>query len=209
MVLDRVISQPRLHVLLVDPDSAAAARLRHAIGSVEDDAWSRRSDVCSGALPRWRRPASRAWSPSSSCPICPGSTSCGRCAPRGRSFPVIVVTDAGSEDLAVAAMKLGAVDYIRKHAATAPALLAAVRAAAGRAVLSGLDDESGAGTSARPPLPDPDFVATTGRMRQVLVLVERAARAGCPCSSRARPAPARSCWRERSMPTARGRRRRS
>ena len=38
MVLDRVMSQPRLHVLLVDPDSAAAARLRHAIGSVEHDA---------------------------------------------------------------------------------------------------------------------------------------------------------------------------
>src|SRR5262249_2907288 len=95
-------------------------------------------------------------------------------------LPVIVVTDAGSEDLAVAAMKLGAADYIRKHTATGPALLAAVRPAAGRAVLSGLDDDGGAGTAVRAPLPDPDFVASTARIRQVLVLVERAARSNVP-----------------------------
>ena len=56
MVLDRVISQPRLHVLLVDPDSAAAARLRHAIGSVEHDAMVTAIGRLSGALPALATP---------------------------------------------------------------------------------------------------------------------------------------------------------
>jgi DNA-binding NtrC family response regulator len=180
MVLERVISQPRLHVLLVDPDSAAAARLRHAIGSVEHDATVTAIGRLSGALPALATPGVTCVVTELELPDLSGLDVVRALRAARPELPVIVVTDAGSEDLAVAAMKLGAADYIRKHAATAPVLLAAVRAAAGRAVLSGLDDESGAGTTARPPLPDPDFVATTGRMRQVLVLVERAARSRVP-----------------------------
>jgi DNA-binding NtrC family response regulator len=180
MVLDRVISQPRLHVLLLDPDSGAAARLRHAIVSVEHDATVTAIGRLASALPALRTLDATCVVTELELPDLSGLDVVRALRAARPEVPVIVMTDAGSEDLAVAAMKLGATDYIRKHAATAPALLAAVRAAAGRAVLSGLDDDSGSAGAARPPLPDPDFVATTGRMRQVLVLVERAARSRVP-----------------------------
>jgi DNA-binding NtrC family response regulator len=180
MVLDRVISQPRLHVLLLDPDSGAAARLRHAIVSVEHDAMVTAIGRLATALPSLRTLDVTCIVTELELADLSGLDVVRALRAARPELPVIVVTDAGSEDLAVAAMKLGAADYIRKHAATAPELLAAVRAAAGRAVLSGLDVDSGAGTAARPPLPGPDFVATTGRMRQVLVLVERAARSRVP-----------------------------
>jgi two-component system response regulator HydG len=179
-VLDGVISQPRLHVLLLDPDSGAAARLRHAIVSVEPDAMVTAIGRLAAALPALRTLDVTCIVTELELPDLCGLDVVRALRTARPELPVIVVTDAGSEDLAVAAMKLGAADYIRKHTATAPTLLAAVRAAAGRAVLSGLDDEAGAGTPVRPPLPDPDFVATTARMRQVLLLVDRAARSRVP-----------------------------
>jgi len=95
-------------------------------------------------------------------------------------LPVVVATDSGSEELAVAAMKLGAADYVRKHPTDASELLAAVRAAAGRAVLAGLDDVPGGRPPVASPPPDSDFVATTGRMRHALLLVDRAAQSRVP-----------------------------
>jgi DNA-binding NtrC family response regulator len=179
-VLDGVISQPRLHVLLLDPDSGAAARLRHAIVSVEHDAVVTAIGRLAAALPALRTLDVTCIVTELELPDLCGLDVVRALRAARPELPLIVVTDAGSEDLAVAAMKLGAADYIRKHTATAPTLLAAVRAAAGRAVLSGLDDEAGAATPVRPPLPDPDFVATTARMRQVLLLVDRAARSRVP-----------------------------
>jgi len=180
MVLDGLISQPRLHVLLIDPDSGAAARFRHAIVTVEHDAVVTAIGRLTAALPALRTLGVTCVVTELDLPDLSGLDVLRALRAARPEVPVIVVTDAGSEDLAVAAMKLGAADYIRKHTATPPALLAAVRAAAGRAVLSGLDDDGGAGTALRAPLPDPDFVASTARMRHVLVLVERAARSSVP-----------------------------
>jgi DNA-binding NtrC family response regulator len=177
---DGLVSLPRLHVLLIDPDAAAAARLRQAIVAVEHDAVVTPVGRLAAALPALRTLGVTCVVTELDLPDLCGLDVVRTLRAARPELPVIVATDAGSEDVAVAAMKLGAADYVRKHAATGATLLAAVRAAAGRAVLSGLDDDAGAGTVVRPPLPHPDFVATTARMRHVLVLVERAARSGVP-----------------------------
>src|SRR4029453_18595294 len=95
-------------------------------------------------------------------------------------IPIVVCTRSGSGDAAVPAMKPGAADYVPKQGTETSQLVAAVRAAAGRAVLSGLDEAPSAGTGAPAPGPDAAFVATTARMRQALLLVERAAHSRVP-----------------------------
>ena len=98
-----------------------------------------------------------------------------------RHVPVIVVTGAGSEELAVAAMKGGAVDYVRKHAQFVEQLPALVRAALGRSVIAALDDTH---ADATPRVAETaegvPFVSSTAAMRAVLALVERAARSSAP-----------------------------
>ena len=94
--------------------------------------------------------------------------------------PVVVATATGSEDLAVAVMKLGAADYLCKPAGLGR-LVGAVREALGRAVLAGLEEPSR-------PLDPPaaggaegDFmVATTASMRHVMDLVGRASHSSVP-----------------------------
>jgi DNA-binding NtrC family response regulator len=98
-----------------------------------------------------------------------------------RELPVIVVTATGSEEMAVAAMKLGAADYVSKHARYVERLPVLVREALGRSVLTGVDEATV--EYGRPHAPSADeqaFVATTGNMRAVLALVERAARSSVP-----------------------------
>src|SRR5439155_314153 len=57
-----------------------------------------------------------------------------------RELPVIVVTANGSEELAVAAMKLGAADYVSRHARYTEELPVLVREALGRSVLSAVHE---------------------------------------------------------------------
>src|SRR5262249_22946822 len=96
-------------------------------------------------------------------------------------LPLIVATSAGSEDAAVAAMKLGAADYVRKHPASAVQLSVAVRAAIGRAVIAALDGAAcGPPSIADLPLPGPDWVAITAGMRHALLLAQRAAQSRVP-----------------------------
>jgi DNA-binding NtrC family response regulator len=96
-----------------------------------------------------------------------------------RDVPVIVVTAAGSEELAVAVMKTGAADYVRKHAAYIEQLPSLVREALGRSVLAGMDDACGPATA---PAAEDDgqLVAGTPGMREALALAERAARSSAP-----------------------------
>src|SRR5262249_34221175 len=179
MVLDGLISVPRLHVLLIDPDAGAAARLRHAIVAVEHDALVTAVARLAAAVTALRTPGIACVVTELELPDLRGLDVVRALRAARPEVPVIVTTDAGSEEMAVAAMQLGAADYVGKHSATGESLLAAIRAAAGRAVLSGLDDGGTVTLHGLPPA-DPDFVATTSRMRQVLLLVERAARSRVP-----------------------------
>src|SRR5262245_49033893 len=179
MVLDGLISVPRLHVLLIDPDAGAAARLRHAIVAVEHDALVTPVSRLAAAVNALRSREIACVVTELELPDLRGLDVVRALRAARPELPVIVTTDAGSEETAVAAMKLGAADYVCKHTATGESLLAAIRAAAGRAVPSGLDD-AGAVTLTGPPPADPAFGAATTRMRQVLLLVERAARSRVP-----------------------------
>jgi DNA-binding NtrC family response regulator len=96
-----------------------------------------------------------------------------------RHVPVIVVAGTGSEELAVAAMKRGAADYVRKHPGFVQQLCGLVREALGRSVLAVLD-EPHADQPGRTVEPGDGLVATTPNMRTVLALVERAARSAAP-----------------------------
>ncbi len=175
--MDGLVSPPRLHVLVVDPDAGATARLRRAILAVEHDAMVTPVARLESSLAALRRPGVSCVVTELELPDRSGLDVLRLLRAARPELPVIVSTEAGSEEIAVAAMKLGAADYVRKHPADAADLLAAVRAAAGRAILSGLDEAPGA---AGAPSPHADFVATTARMRHALLLVERAAQSRVP-----------------------------
>src|SRR5262249_48923788 len=155
------------------------ARLRHAIVTVEHDAKVTAVTRCEAALAALRGPGITCVVTELDLPDRRGLDVVRALRAARPELPVIVATGMGSEDVAVASMKLGAADYVRKDTATGPTLLAAVRAAAGRAVLSGLGESSGGTLGGATPR-DPDFVATTARMRHVLLLVERAAQSRVP-----------------------------
>ncbi len=174
------ISPPRLHVLLVDPDASVAVRLRHALLTVEQDALLTAVTRLDSSLSVLRQADVACVVAELDLPDRHGLDVVRMLRGLRPELPVVVCTRAGSEDIAVAVMKLGAADYVSKRAADTLQLLAAVRAAAGRAVLSGLDQTpAGSGVPASGS-PDPDFVATTARMRQALLLVERAAHSRVP-----------------------------
>jgi DNA-binding NtrC family response regulator len=94
-------------------------------------------------------------------------------------LPVIVVTAAGSEELAVAAMKMGVADYVCKHERYVEQLPLLVREVLGRAVLAGVDD-SEPSCADDPSGGDGPFIAMTPNMRAVLTLVDRAAPSHAP-----------------------------
>jgi DNA-binding NtrC family response regulator len=177
--MDGLASLPRLHVLVIDPDADEAARVRQAVLAIEDDARVTTVTGLGAALAALDRPGVGCVVTELDLPDCRGLDVVRSLGAARPEVPVVVVTGAGSEEIAVAAMKLGAADYVRKRTAAPADLAAAVRCAAGRAVLSGLDDAgSGAATVASPP--DGDFVAITPRMRHALLLVERAAHSRVP-----------------------------
>jgi two-component system response regulator HydG len=98
-----------------------------------------------------------------------------------RGIPVVVATGAGSEELAVEALKLGAADYVCKGDGHAERLATVLREVLGRAVLTGLDDGASA-SDVVPPAQADDvlLIATTGAMQRVLALVDRASRSAVP-----------------------------
>src|SRR5262249_42139226 len=96
-----------------------------------------------------------------------------------REPPVIVVTGVGSEELAVASLKLGAADYVTKHERYLEALPSLVREALGRSVLAAVDEPATDPTCPVPRLDSP-FVGATRAMRAVLAFVDRAARSRVP-----------------------------
>ncbi len=180
-MLDDLTAPPRLHVLLVDPDTTAAAPLRQAIASVEDGAQVTAVARVEAALGALRRPGISCVVTELYLPDRRGPDVVRTLRMARPELPVIVATATGSAEVAVAAMKLGAADYIQKTPASTAVVLAAVRAAAGRAVLSGLEDRlNHQPVVGLPPPYDPDFIASTSRMRDALALVERGARSRIP-----------------------------
>lgn len=107
------------------------------------------------------------------------------CAVRPR-VPVIVWTAGGSEELAAAVLKGGAVDYLSKRSASAAEVAAAVRAALGRAVLDALEEA-------------PDLVADGAALRRESCRAGREI-SGDPPSTR----PGSACGRERGTDPPRG-----
>src|SRR5207244_1554273 len=105
---------------------------------------------------------------------------CARRAVR-REVPIIVVTGAGSEELAVAAMKLGAADYVTKHARYVEQLPVLVREALGRSVLAGVDPGGAELAPVAGGAADEHFlVGSAAGLRALLALVDRAARSAVP-----------------------------
>jgi two-component system response regulator HydG len=178
-MIDGLVASPRLHVLVIDPDAALAVQLRRALPAMEQDPLVTTAGRLESALTPLRRTDLTCVVTELLLPDREGLDVLRVLRAVRPELPVIVSTRAGSEDVAVAALKLGAADYVPKQGADALRLPIAVRAAAGRAVLSGLDDAVGA-VAVAPPLLDPNFIATTARMRHVLYMVERAARSRVP-----------------------------
>jgi two-component system response regulator HydG len=178
-MIDGLVASPRLHVLVVDPDPGVAVQLRRALAAMEQDPLVATAPRLESALAALRRPDVTCVVTELALPDREGIGVLRALRAVRPELPVIVSTSTGSEETAVAAMKLGAADYVSKQGADALRLPIAVRVAAGRAVLSGLDDGGSAAGATPPPL-DPGFIATTSRMRHVLLMVERAARSRVP-----------------------------
>ena len=173
---------PRLHVLLVADDARHAAEMRQALLRAEPALRITTAARLATALEALADPAT---GPAIGCvvtdlrlPDAEGMHVVRALRSARRELPLIVATAAGSEDLAVAAMKMGAADYVSRRVRPAE-LPEVVREALGRSVLAGIAElpaEPGAlpATGAEP------MLATTAAMRDVFALVERAARSAAP-----------------------------
>src|SRR5262245_6894284 len=100
---------------------------------------------------------------------------------RRPGIPVLVWTDRGSEEAAVASLRAGAVDYIAKRAGTAR-LLAGVGELLGRAILAAAATTTAhvADAPAAPGDAAGLFVARSPAMRRVLRLIDRASHSAVP-----------------------------
>jgi DNA-binding NtrC family response regulator len=170
-----------LHILLVADDAEHGAFMRQALVRVESGVRVVTATRLRTAIEALQDPAIGCVVTDLQLPDAQGVRIVRDLRSARRELPVIVVTAAGSEELAVAAMKMGAADYVSKHSASLEQLPVLVRDALGRSVLSGVaaerDDDPGAAPRAGD---DASFVATTANMRRVLELVERAARSAVP-----------------------------
>src|SRR5438093_1253146 len=165
-----------LHILLVGDEADHADAMRRALVRMEAGVRVTTAARLERALEALRDPAIRCVVTDVRLPDADGVRVLQALRSARRELPVIVVTANGSEELAVAAMKLGAADYVSRHARYTEELPVLVREALGRSVLSAVHEACLDGGV--PALAGPDaaaFVATTANMRAVLGLVERAA----------------------------------
>jgi len=172
-----LLSQPG--ILLVDDDAEHAARMREALLRVEPGVRVTTAGRLRNALEALQDPSIACVVTDLHLPDAEGVGVVRDLRSARRELPVIVVTATGSEEVAVAAMKLGAADYVSKHARYVERLPLLVREALGRSVLTGIDQAGIEG--GRPDAAHAEaFVATTANMRTVLALVERAAHSRVP-----------------------------
>jgi DNA-binding NtrC family response regulator len=172
---------PQLSILLVDDDPEHAARMREALLRMEPGIRVTTAARLRNALEALQDPAIACIVTDLRLPDAQGVGVLRDLRSARHDLPVIVVTGTGSEEVAVAAMKMGAADYMNKSARHVERLPLLVREALGRSVLTGVDQagiESVHGNPAR--TDEHAFVGTTGNMRAVLALVERAAGSSVP-----------------------------
>src|SRR5262249_38386267 len=128
----------RLHVLVVAHDPDHGAEIRHALVRAEPGIRITAAARLRAALEALRDPAIGCVVTDVRLPHADGAEVVRALRAVRRELPVIVMTGAGSEELAVAAMKMGAADYLSRHARTVSELPVIVREAVGRAVLAGV-----------------------------------------------------------------------
>jgi DNA-binding NtrC family response regulator len=178
-VLDGWNALPQLHILLIDADPATGPLVRRRLAGLEGELRLSAAGSLRAGLRTLRTPGVACVLTELVLPDGSGAHVVRTLRTAHPGIPIVVLTAAGSEDLAVTAMKLGAADYVRKDATDD--LTTAVRVALGRAILAGIDEVPSAS------VPDTvadvagrDFVATTASMRRVLQLVERTAQSSVP-----------------------------
>src|SRR5437764_1030287 len=172
---------PQLHVLVVEDDPHHAACMRQALLRMEPGVRVTTVDRLRGALEALRDPAIGCVV--TDLRLADAEDAGVVCALRAvrREVPIIVVTGAGSEELAVAAMKLGAADYVTKHARYVEQLPVLVREALGRSVLAGVDPGGAELAPVAGGAADEHFlVGSAAGLRALLALVDRAARSAVP-----------------------------
>ncbi|HYR97283.1 MAG TPA: sigma-54 dependent transcriptional regulator [Candidatus Binatus sp.] len=171
----------RLHILLVEDDAAHAAEMRQALVRMEAGVRVTTAGRLRSALEALHDPAIRCVVTDVRLPDAEGLGVVLALRTARREVPVIVVTAAGSEELAVGAMKMGAADYVSRHERYIDELPTLVREALGRSVLADVEESRIDGALQRPAAPtEQAFIATTASMREVMALVERAARSAVP-----------------------------
>src|SRR5262245_31010038 len=105
----------RLHILLVDDDAEQGALVRQALGRVESGGRVTPARRLPAALGTRGRRGTACVVPDLRLPDAQGVGIVRALVAARGGVPVVVVTGAGSEELAVAALKVGAADYVRKH----------------------------------------------------------------------------------------------
>src|SRR5256712_8584040 len=125
-----------LHILLVADDAEHADAMRRALVRMEAGVRVTTAARLERALEALRDPAIRCVVTDVRLPDADGVRVLQALRSARRELPVIVVTANGSEELAVAAMKLGAADYVSRHARYTEELPVLVREALGRSGLS-------------------------------------------------------------------------
>ncbi len=170
-----------LHILLVEGDPQHGALVRQVLTRTESGVRVTIAARLRTALEVLRNPAIACVVTELRLPDAEGPRILRALRSARRELPVIVVTGAGSEELAVAAMKMGAADYVTKDAAHLERLPVVVREALGRSVLAGVQEQVAEAIGpAQGRRHAEAFVATTANMRAILGLVERAARSTVP-----------------------------
>jgi len=169
-----------VHILVIDDDETHAARMRRALLGMEPGVRVTIVARLRAALDALRDPAVGCVITDLRLPDA-GDT---RILPVLRAargeVPVIVVADDGSEEQAVAAMKMGAADYLSKRERYTDRLPTLVREAIGRSVLAGVPDAPVERGPAAVDAVDGATVACTAGIRAVLALADRAARSAVP-----------------------------
>ena len=170
----------QLHILQVEDDQAGGALVRQALRRTEAGVRVTTAARLRSAIEALQNPGIRCVVTGLHLPDAEGVRIVGALRSARRDLPVIVVTGAGSEELAVAALKMGAADYVSTRSPALEHLPALVREALGRSVLAGVEEAAEGRCVAGEAADGRPFVATTPNMHAVLGLVERAARSSVP-----------------------------